>query len=43
VQGELHVYHGAYHGSNNSVSRSDLSRRWKADERASMHRALNGR
>ena len=30
---ELHVYPGAFHGSNNSVSRSDLSRRWKADER----------
>jgi len=40
---ELHVYPGAFHGSNNSVSRSDLSRRWKADERAALHRALHGR
>ena len=40
--GELHVYPGAFHGSNNSVSRSALSRRWKADERAALHRALHG-
>ena len=40
---ELHVYPGAFHGSNNSVSRSDLSRRWKADERAALHRAFHGR
>lgn len=40
---ELHVYSGAFHGSNNSVSRSELSRRWKADERAALHRALHGR
>ena len=40
---ELHVYPGAFHGSNNSVSRSELSRRWKADERAALHRALHGR
>ena len=40
---DLHVYPGAFHGSNNSVSRSDLSRRWKADERAALHRAFHGR
>ncbi len=40
---ELHVYPGAFHGSNNSVSRSALSRRWKADERAALHRAFHGR
>lgn len=40
---EFHVYPGAFHGSNNSVSRSELSRRWKADERAALHRALHGR
>ncbi len=40
---ELHVYPGAFHGSNNSVSRSELSRRWKADERAALHRVLHGR
>jgi acetyl esterase/lipase len=37
---ELHVYPGAFHGSNNFVSRSDLSRRWNADERAALARAL---
>lgn len=40
---ELHVYPGAFHGSNNSVSRSALSRRWKEDERAALTRALHGR
>ena len=38
---ELHVYPGAFHGSDNQVSRSMLSRRWKADERAALDRALN--
>ncbi len=37
---ELHVYPGAFHGSNNFVSRSALSRRWNADERAALARAL---
>jgi acetyl esterase/lipase len=37
---ELHVYPGAFHGSNNFVSRSALSRRWAADERAALARAL---
>jgi acetyl esterase/lipase len=39
---ELHVYPGAFHGSNAFVSRSALSQRWTADERAALHRALNG-
>jgi acetyl esterase/lipase len=37
---ELHVYPGAFHGSNNFVSRADLSRRWTADERAALRRGL---
>lgn len=41
VPTELHVYPGAFHGSNNMVSRSALSRRWKADERAALARALH--
>jgi|tagenome__1003787_1003787.scaffolds.fasta_scaffold17237713_2 hypothetical protein len=38
---QLHVYPGAFHGSDNQVSRSLLSRRWRADERAALDRALN--
>src|SRR4051794_33200317 len=37
---ELHVYPGAFHGSNNFVSRAVLSRRWTADERAALSRGL---
>jgi acetyl esterase/lipase len=37
---ELHVYPGAFHGSNNFVSRAVLSRRWNADERAALARGL---
>jgi acetyl esterase/lipase len=37
---ELHVYPGAFHGSNNFVSRAVLSRRWNADERAAIARGL---
>lgn len=37
---ELHVYPGAFHGSNGFVSRSALSKRWTADERAALARAL---
>jgi acetyl esterase/lipase len=37
---ELHVYPGAFHGSNGFVSRSALSRRWTADERGALARAL---
>lgn len=40
---ELHVYPGAFHGSNNFVSRSELSRRWTAEERAALARALGVR
>jgi len=39
---ELHVYPGAYHGSNSSVPNSVLSRRWAADELAGLGRALAG-
>ena len=39
---ELHVYPGAYHGSNSSVPTSVLSRRWAADELAALGRALGG-
>jgi len=37
---ELHVYPGAFHGSNNFVSRAALSKRWLADERAALARGL---
>ena len=37
---ELHVYPGAFHGSNNFVSRAGLSQRWTVDERAALARAL---
>lgn len=37
---ELHVYPGAFHGSVNYASRSRLSRRWLADERNALARAL---
>jgi acetyl esterase/lipase len=40
---ELHVYPGAFHGSNTFVSRSPLSQRWARDERAALDRALHGR
>ena len=39
---ELHVYPGAYHGSNGAVPTSVLSRRWAADELAALSRALAG-
>ena len=42
VAAELHVYPGAFHGSNMLVSRSPLSRRWRDDEWAALDRALNG-
>ncbi len=41
VRCELHVYPGAFHGSNFSVPNSDISQRWNRDERAALHRALN--
>ena len=37
---ELNVYPGSFHGSNMFVSRAGLSRRWAADERAALARAL---
>ncbi len=40
VPAELHVYPGAYHGSNSSVPTSTLSRRWAADELTALGRAL---
>ena len=39
---ELHVYPGAFHGSNYFVSHSDISQRWHRDEMAALDRALNG-
>jgi acetyl esterase/lipase len=38
---ELHVYPGAFHGSNMFVSRSSLSRRWTDDELAALQRCLH--
>lgn len=37
---ELHVYPGAFHGSDTFVSRSALSQRWRRDERDALARAL---
>ena len=37
---ELHVYPGAFHGSNKFVSRSALSMRWAIDEVAALRRGL---
>jgi acetyl esterase/lipase len=37
---ELHVYPGAFHGSNRFVSRSALSARWAVDEAAALRRGL---
>lgn len=37
---ELHVYPGAFHGSDGFVSRSPLSRRWVRDGRDALARAL---
>lgn len=42
VPTELHVYPGAFHGSNTFVTDSDISQRWKRDEMAALTRALNG-
>ncbi len=41
VAAELHVYPGAFHGSNGMVSRSALSKRWRADEFAALQAALH--
>ncbi len=42
VPTELHVYPGAFHGSNTFVADADLSQRWKRDELNALDRALNG-
>lgn len=42
VPTELHVYPGAFHGSTGTVPESALTRRWRADELASLRRALLG-
>ena len=42
VPTELHVYPGAFHGSPGTVPNSALSQRWRADELASIRRALLG-
>ena len=39
---ELHVYPGAFHGSNFMAPDTDVSRRWYRDEMAALDRALNG-
>jgi acetyl esterase/lipase len=39
---ELHVYPGAFHGSNMLVADSPLSQRWQAEEMAALDAALNG-
>ena len=39
---ELHVYPGAFHGSNGFVAHADVSQRWARDEMAALDRALNG-
>jgi len=38
---ELHVYPGAFHGSNGFVAGSPLSIRWGADQSAALEAALN--
>ncbi|KIE51710.1 MAG: hypothetical protein MB53_02520 [marine actinobacterium MedAcidi-G2A] len=40
---ELHVYPGAFHGSNGFVAESSLSLRWAADQSAALEAALNQR
>lgn len=40
VPTELHVYPGAFHGSTGTVPNAALSLRWRADELASIRRAL---
>lgn len=39
---ELHIYPGAFHGSNLMVPEADISRRWNSDEISALDRALNG-
>lgn len=40
---ELHVYPGAFHGSNGFAAASALSQRWTRDERDALRRGLLGR
>ena len=40
VATELHVYPGAFHGSNGFVAESPISKRWQADEIAALRAAL---
>jgi acetyl esterase/lipase len=42
VSTELHVYAGAFHGSNNFVAHSELSMRWNRGEMEALGVALNG-
>lgn len=42
VAAELHVYPGAFHGSNTFVADSPISQRWSADEMAALRSALFG-
>ncbi len=39
---ELHVYPGAFHGSNAMAPDTEISKRWNSDELAALDRALNG-
>lgn len=39
---ELHIYPGAFHGSNALVPDSEISRRWQRDELSALDRALHG-
>lgn len=39
---ELHIYPGAFHGSNGFATESPLSQRWMADEDAAIVRAFGG-
>lgn len=41
VAAELHVYPGAFHGSNGFAADAPLSRRWAADEAAALQAALH--
>jgi len=38
---ELHVYPGAFHGSDTMVPHADASQRWRRDEMAALRRALD--
>ncbi len=39
---ELHVYPGAFHGSNFTIPNAEISQRWRRGEMAALGRALNG-